>query len=52
MGKGVLKCVKAFQDAGMKNVSYKLYPNMRHEALNEIGKEQVYEDIRSWLERS
>ena len=52
MGKGVLKCVKAFQDAGMKNVSYKLYPNVRHEALNEIGKEQVYEDIRSWLERS
>ena len=50
MGAGVHKTITAFQDAGMKDVSYKLYPGMRHEALNEIGKEQVYQDVLQWLE--
>ena len=49
MGKGVLRTVEAFRKAGMQQVTCKLYPNMRHEALNEIGKEQVYGDILQWL---
>lgn len=27
-----------------------LYPGGRHEMLNEINKEQVYQDVREWLE--
>jgi len=50
MGSGVMRCVRAFQAAGMKNVSYQLYPDMRHEALNEFGKEQVYQDVLHWLQ--
>lgn len=50
MGKGVLKAVEAFRKAGMQNVTVELYPNMRHETLNETGKEQVYGDVVSWLE--
>ena len=49
MGKGVLRTVDAFRKAGMEQVTCKLYPNMRHETLNEIGKEQVYRDILQWL---
>lgn len=28
-----------------------LYPNMRHEPLHEIGRQQVYQDILVWLKR-
>ncbi len=31
------------------NASIKLYPGMRHEILNEIGKEEVYEDMKNFV---
>lgn len=48
-GKGIRSCVKAFQNAGMEDVSVKIYPMFRHEILNEINKEEVYSDILKWL---
>jgi alpha-beta hydrolase superfamily lysophospholipase len=30
-------------------VSVKLYPLCRHEILNEINREDVYEDILAWM---
>ena len=48
-GKGVRKAVTMFQEIGMKHVSLKLYPTDRHEILNETDREQVYEDLYSWL---
>ena len=30
-------------------LTVKLYPNGRHEMLNEINKEEVYQDILNWL---
>lgn len=36
--------------AGYHNVSSAIYPNMRHEILNEIGKETVWNDIISFIE--
>ena len=48
-GKGVLKAVDMFKNAGMKNVKVKLYPTDRHEILNETDREQVYNDLYSWL---
>lgn len=48
-GKGVEQTVKKFKKAGMVNVSMKLYPNCRHEILNELNKQEVYESISSWL---
>lgn len=50
-GKGVQKAAKAFRDTGMEDVTVKLYPLCRHEILNEINKEEVYEDILAWIER-
>ena len=51
MGNGVLKAVQAFKQAGMKNVLVELYPHMRHECHNEIGKERIFNDILHWIEQ-
>ena len=32
------------------NVSMKLYPEDRHEILNETDKETVYQDIQEWIQ--
>ena len=48
-GKGVQKAYNNFLEAGMKDVSIKLYPGGRHEMLNEINKDEVYSDILTWL---
>ncbi len=43
-GKGVLGKYKQYKKHGL-NVKVKLYPVMRHEIINEIGREEVYKDI-------
>lgn len=48
-GKGIHACAKAFEKAGMEDISVKIYPLFRHEILNEINKEDVYNDIIKWL---
>ena len=48
-GKGVRQAAKAFEKAGMQNVSVKIYPLCRHEILNEINKAEVYADITEWV---
>lgn len=50
-GQGVKQTVKAFTDAGMEHVSMRLYPLCRHEVLNELNKEEVYQNILDWLLR-
>lgn len=40
------------RNRGYPNIQNKLYPNMRHEILNENGKEQVYQDILDWMEKN
>lgn len=49
-GKGVAQACAAFKKAGMRDVSIKLYPQCRHEILNELNKEEVYTDCLTWLE--
>lgn len=48
-GKGVSKTYNIFKEVGIKDVSIKLYPNDRHEILNETDKETVYEDAYNFL---
>lgn len=50
-GKMVLKAYDEYKKAGLTNIQMKLYKDMRHEILNEIGKEEVYEDILAWINR-
>ncbi|MGG3467188.1 lysophospholipase [Neobacillus pocheonensis] len=49
--KGVLKTFKAYQQAGIEDVTYQLYEGARHEILNETNKEDVYADIINWIGR-
>lgn len=37
--------------AGLSDLTLKLYPEMRHEVLNEIGRAQVFEYIYEWIEK-
>ena len=50
MGKGVRQSEAAFRQAGLGDVSLKLYPGARHEVLNETDKARVWADVLAWLE--
>ncbi len=49
MGKGVRKAHASFRKAGVQDLQLKLYADMRHEILNETGREEVYADLLNWL---
>lgn len=49
-GKGVLRAYNGFLKAGLSDVTLKLYHGARHEILNEINKQEVYNDVLSWLQ--
>jgi len=48
-GKGVEQVADAYRQAGISDVSCKLYPEGRHEMLNEINRKEVYQDVITWL---
>lgn len=49
-GAGVKRAFVQLKALGLTDVSCKLYPNDRHEVLNELDRAQVYEDVLTWLE--
>lgn len=50
-GKGVEKLKEMYETHGLKEVSLVLYPEGRHEMLNEINRDEVIEDIVRWLDK-
>ena len=40
---------KYFESLASHDKQYKEYPGMRHETLNEVGKEEVWRDIARWI---
>lgn len=48
--KGFESAVKAMKDAGYRCVSSKMYPNMRHEILNETDGKMVFNDVLNVIE--
>lgn len=50
-GKAVNEVCCEYKKEGINDVKMKLYPDDRHEILNELDKEQVYSDILEWLEK-
>lgn len=48
-GKGVRRIYGIYKRAGLKDVTLQLYPEVRHELLNETCKDQVYEDLYNWI---
>ncbi len=49
-GKGVEEAARIYKEAGIRDVSVKIYPGDRHEILNELDREDVYRDIFSWIQ--
>lgn len=50
--KGLHDSIWLLQQAGYQKFTNIVYPNMKHEVLNEYRKDQVYRDVISFLKRS
>lgn len=40
------------RQSGLGNVTLQIYQDMRHETLNEIGREQAIEDFTAWVQKA
>lgn len=49
-GKSVEKVYQRYKECGIQDVEMKLYENDRHEILNEVDRDIVFQDILKWLE--
>lgn len=49
-GKGVIDAANSLMDVGCTRVGIHLYPEDRHEILNELNREKVYEDLYNWFQ--
>ncbi|WP_208837061.1 alpha/beta hydrolase [Paenibacillus cellulositrophicus] len=50
-GKGVRRLEDIYRSIGIKDVECRLYPNGRHEMLNEMNRDEVMTELLDWLER-
>lgn len=48
-GKDIQKYLTLLKKVGFTNISHKLYPECRHELLNELNHEEVFTDIQQWF---
>lgn len=48
-GKGVRQVCSAYRRRGVKEIQLKLYPEDRHEVLNESDRQDVYQYIYKWI---
>ncbi len=48
-GKGVTKVYDKYCKWGKTDITFRMYHDGRHEMLNEINKEEVYNDVLAWL---
>lgn len=51
-GKGVMQTVNNLKQDGFNNVDYKIYPDMRHEIMNEEIREEVLNGIYGWISKN
>ena len=49
-GKGVTKLLNTYKKHGISDVTLKLYPEARHELLNETNRDEVMKDFLSWVD--
>jgi alpha-beta hydrolase superfamily lysophospholipase len=49
VGGNIRQLLTAFSAAGLLAVTYKEYPDARHETLNEINRDEVTKDLIAWL---
>jgi alpha-beta hydrolase superfamily lysophospholipase len=51
MGNSPTALVNAYRSMGIKDLEFVLYPGARHEPLNETNRDEVMENLLSWLIR-
>ncbi|MHB9292349.1 putative Monoacylglycerol lipase [Hollandina sp. SP2] len=51
MGKSPTALVNAYRSLGIKDLEFVLYPDARHETLNETNREEVTDNLLSWIIR-
>lgn len=51
-GKGVIKLFNAYKKHGIKDIMLKLYPDGRHESLNETNRDEVITNVVKWLDKN
>ena len=51
-GRGVQKAYESLQNAGLENITLKLYEGGRHELLNETNRDEVMQDVFRWIEET
>lgn len=51
MGKGVQEVYEMYKKCGLKDVTIRLYENGRHEMFHEVNRQEVFQDIISWLNK-
>lgn len=49
-GEGLRTLLVKYKTHNISDVTLKLYEDARHEILNEINKEEVYNDIKEWMD--
>lgn len=48
-GKGVKRVFKMLKKAGVEDITLKIFENGRHEMLNEVNKDEVYDLVKRWI---
>lgn len=51
-GKGVNAAFDSLKEAGLENISLKLYEGGRHELLNETNRQEIMADIWRWIQET
>jgi hypothetical protein len=44
--------VRRYRDAGLTDITYQVYPDARHEILNELNRDEVENDLIDWITRT
>jgi alpha-beta hydrolase superfamily lysophospholipase len=47
--KGVKRLLRAYEKHGFKHITNKFYPNARHELFNETNRDEVTNDLITWI---
>ncbi|GAB2551015.1 alpha/beta fold hydrolase [Nocardia heshunensis] len=43
--------IARYRDAGLTDITYRVYPGARHEILNELNRAEVEDDLIAWISR-
>lgn len=48
-GSDVKKLFNKYKEAGLKDIKYKIYSNLRHEVIRDKRNQDVYNDLEKWI---